>query len=73
MDYYQRNLKEVKMQLGGDAAAAEAAAAVESKPNALQKLPDPHLFKNPRPPHVLGHERDVYEALCRGDYPDVTN
>lgn len=28
---------------------------------------DPNVFKNPRPEHVLGSERDVYEALCRGD------
>ena len=58
--FYQRSLKEIKMQLAGD------------NPNALQEsVGDPFAFKNPRPPHVLGEERDAYEALCRGDFPSV--
>ena len=28
---------------------------------------DPFVFKNERLPSVLGEERDMYEALCRGD------
>lgn len=28
---------------------------------------NPFEFKNPRPAHVLGYEREVYESLCRGD------
>jgi prolyl 4-hydroxylase len=34
-----------------------------------EKLDFPSLykFKNPRPVHVLGKERDDYEALCRGE------
>jgi hypothetical protein len=28
---------------------------------------DPLTFKNVRPEHDLGYERDAYEALCRGD------
>ena len=30
-------------------------------------------FKNERPPSVLGIEREVYEALCRGETPDERN
>lgn len=62
--YYQRSLKEIKLQLAGD----------NPKQNALQSaqsVVDPHVFKNPRPPHALGKERDSYEALCRGDFPPV--
>lgn len=65
--YYERSLKELKMQLAGD-----NPTATTTNENAVQvKSADPFVLKNPRPPHVLGYERDVYEALCRGDYPQV--
>ena len=36
--------------------------------NQEQSIVDnPYEFKNPRPEHVLGVEREKYEALCRGD------
>ena len=34
---------------------------------------NPFEFKNPRPGHSLGHERDDYEALCRGDFEKKLN
>lgn len=62
MNYYIRELKELKAKIAGD------------NPNALQEnVRDPFAFKNERPEHVLGRERDEYEALCRGDAPPVYN
>ena len=34
---------------------------------------NPFVFKNERPASVLGQEREIYEALCRGDTPNETN
>ena len=62
MNYYKRELKELKAKIAGD------------NPNALQEnVRDPFAFKNERPEHALGRERDEYEALCRGDAPPVYN
>jgi len=62
MNYYKRELKELKAKIAGD------------NPNALQEnVRDPFAFKNERPEHVLGRERDEYEALCRGDAPPISN
>lgn len=65
LDYYSRTLKEIKLKLAGDDSKTVSVNAVQ------EKLTDPFEFKNPRPAHVLGKERDVYEALCRGDFPEV--
>lgn len=32
-----------------------------------ESLLNPFEFQNPRPPSVLGYERDSYESLCRND------
>jgi len=37
-----------------------------------KSIHNPYEFKNPRPEHVLGVERDNYEALCRGEELKVT-
>ncbi len=48
-------------QLKGDNDQIDSSS---TKLSDIQKL---YEFKNERPSHVLGSERDDYEALCRGE------
>lgn len=59
IDYFQKELKDYKRKLQGDI----------DDPTVLED--NPFVFKNYRPENVLGEERDVYEALCRGDQIEV--
>ncbi|RNA10195.1 prolyl 4-hydroxylase subunit alpha-2 [Brachionus plicatilis] len=55
IDYFEKELKDYKKKLQGELG------------DPLDLSINPYIFKNPRPEHALGLERDVYEALCRGD------
>lgn len=55
IEYFKEELKDYKRKLQGDTE------------NSVDLDNNPFVFKNARPEHVLGLERDVYETLCRGD------
>ncbi|CAF0718005.1 unnamed protein product [Brachionus calyciflorus] len=56
LKYFEKALKDYKKLLQGD------------NGDNLDLSNNPFVFKNPRPEHVLGSEREIYESLCRGDY-----
>lgn len=56
-NFYSNTLKGATKRLLGD----------DGKQNFEKSMDNPYEFKNPRPEHVLGVERDNYEALCRGE------
>ena len=63
LEYFEKELKTEINKLKGDN------GAVESRPDLYELL---HKVKNERPLHVLGEERDNYEALCRGENLQLT-
>jgi hypothetical protein len=56
-DFYSNTLKGATKRLSGD----------DENQDSRKFLYNPYEFKNPRPEHVLGVERENYEALCRGE------
>jgi hypothetical protein len=63
MEYYQRELRTQLSKYKGDNNETQSQAVD------IQSFYD---FKNPRPEHALGKERDNYEALCRNEEMEMS-
>lgn len=55
LEYYEKYIKDLQRKSHGDLGSASSVVI------------DPFEIKNPRPPSVLGYERDIYESLCRSE------